>query len=50
MRLNQITDKCSKCGEIFVCELCKQGHGIDKERTNVSQMVECQLKHERKKK
>lgn len=42
------SDICSQCGEIFTCELCKQGHGIKQERMNVSQMVLCQMAHEEK--
>ena len=41
----RITDECSQCGLILTCELCRQGHGINVERSNVSQMVACQIKH-----
>ena len=47
MRLagKEIKDECEKCGEILVCELTRQGHGIDQPRTNITQMVECQISH-----
>lgn len=41
----KINDECQYCGEIFVCELFKQGHGIKQDRENVSDMVACQMKH-----
>lgn len=46
--LKDVKDECSHCGEIFQCELCKQGHGIRCERENVSKMVLCQTEHREK--
>ena len=47
MRLagKEIKDECEKCGEILVCELTRQGHGIGQPRTNITQMVEYQISH-----
>nr|DAH93743.1 MAG TPA: Protein of unknown function (DUF983) [Caudoviricetes sp.] len=44
----EINDECVHCGEILECELFKQGHGIKQERTNVVQMISCQMKHKEK--
>lgn len=44
----EIKDECEKCGEIFVCELTRQGHGIGQPRTNITKMVECQMQHKEK--
>lgn len=41
----EITDECEKCGKIFECKLFKQGHGIDCEISNVTDMVRCQFEH-----
>lgn len=41
----EIKDECSQCGKILECELFRQGHGIGCERTNISEMVKCQLEH-----
>lgn len=41
----EIKDECSKCGNIFECELFRQGHGIRQERENIAKMIECQMKH-----
>lgn len=41
----KITDECSLCGQILTCELCRQWHGINAERSNIRQMVACQMKH-----
>lgn len=41
----EITDECTKCGDIFQCELFKTGHGIDCEISNVTDMVRCQFEH-----
>ena len=41
----EITDECSKCGNVLECELFRQGHGIKQERTNIREMVECQMEH-----
>lgn len=43
--LKDVKDECSKCGDLFTCELCRQGHGIRQPHTNVAQMVECQFNH-----
>lgn len=50
MRLGykEFNDECANCGNVLECELCKQGHGIGMERTNITQMVKCQMEHERK--
>lgn len=42
-----IKDECSKCGEVLQCELFLQGHGIKRNRENVSGMVSCQMKHQK---
>lgn len=44
----EITDECTHCGNILQCELFRQGHGIHTERTNVLQMIKCQMKHREK--
>lgn len=41
----EINDECKNCGKILECELFRQGRGIGVERTNVSEMVRCQLDH-----
>lgn len=41
----EIDDACVKCGELLRCELFLQGHGIRRERENVTAMVKCQMKH-----
>ena len=43
--LKDVKDECSKCGDYFTCELCRQGHGIKQPRSNVAEMFECQMKH-----
>ena len=50
MRLagNERKDQCEKCGEMLLCELTIQGHGIGKVRTNMTKMVECQMRHKEK--
>lgn len=40
-----IKDECQYCGEILQCEKFKKGHGIDQERSGVSDMVKCQMRH-----
>lgn len=45
MRIRQIKDECSRCGNMIACELCLCGHGIDRPRSNIAEMVACQLKH-----
>nr|DAE36160.1 MAG TPA: Protein of unknown function (DUF983) [Bacteriophage sp.] len=27
----EITDECQHCGDILVCQLCREGHGINRE-------------------
>nr|DAV18983.1 MAG TPA: hypothetical protein [Bacteriophage sp.] len=44
----QINDECTKCAELLQCELFKQGHGIRQPRSNIRQMLECQMKHREK--
>lgn len=46
--LKDVKDECSKCGDYFTCELCRQGHGIKQQRTNVAEMFICQMKHKDK--
>ena len=41
----EIDDECTKCGRMFECELFKTGHGIDCQRSNVTDMVKCQFEH-----
>lgn len=38
-----IEDACTECSEILECELFRQGHGINCERTNIAKMVACQM-------
>lgn len=45
----EINDECQYCGEILQCELFRQGHGINQNRENVTEMVRCQLEHREKK-
>lgn len=44
----QITDECSRCGQVLECELFRQGHGIKCDRQNISKMLECQFDHREK--
>lgn len=44
----QITDECSRCGQVLECELFRQGHGIKCDRQNISKMLECQFNHREK--
>lgn len=44
----EIKDECSHCGDILECELFKQGHGIHCERENITMMIECQMKHRKR--
>lgn len=41
----EIKDECQYCGEVLQCELFRQGHGIKQHRSNITQMLECQMKH-----
>ena len=43
----EIKDECSKCGEVLQCELFLQGHGIKRDRENVTEMVSCQMEHQK---
>ena len=43
--LKYVIEECSKCGDYFSCELCRQGRGINQKHTNVAAMFECQMKH-----
>lgn len=43
----EIKDECSKCGEVLQCELFLQCHGIKRNRENVTEMVSCQMKHQK---
>lgn len=43
--IKEIADECQHCGDILVCQLCREGHGINRERINVTQMVTCQIEH-----
>lgn len=42
----EINDECSKCGNVLECDLFLAGHGIKTERSRISEMVQCQLKHQ----
>lgn len=44
----QITDECSRCGQVLECELFRQGHGVKCDRQNISKMLECQFEHREK--
>lgn len=44
----EVKDECSVCGNVLSCDLCKDGHGIRRERTNIAQMVKCQLEHQQR--
>ena len=44
----RITDECQYCGEILECKLFTNGHGINCDRNNVSEMVYCQMEHRSK--
>lgn len=44
----QITDECSRCGQVLECKLFRQGHGIKCDRQNISKMLECQFEHREK--
>lgn len=41
----EINDECSRCGNIFDCELFRKGHSIGTEREHVADMLRCQFKH-----
>lgn len=43
--LRNIKDECSRCENFLECELCRQGHGVKQERTNIANMVKCQTRH-----
>lgn len=40
-----IKDECELCGEVLQCELCRDGHGIGRDRCRIAEMVRCQRKH-----
>lgn len=44
----EIDDECARCGDILTCELCKDGHGVLRERSRITEMIECQYEHEAK--
>lgn len=44
----EIKDECQYCGEILQCELFRQGHGVRQKRSNIAEMVRCQIRHEEK--
>ena len=44
----EIKDECQYCGEVLQCELFLQGHGIKRDRENVTEMVSCQMNHQKK--
>lgn len=48
MNIEKIKDECGTCGNRLECELFKQGHGINQDRTNVTKMIVCQMNHRRK--
>lgn len=47
MRLGNVyfDDECAVCGNVLECDLCKDGHGIGRERTRMVEMVRCQFEH-----
>lgn len=44
----EIKDECQYCGEILQCELFRKGHGVRQERSNIVDMVRCQINHREK--
>lgn len=44
----EIKDECSECGKVLQCELFLDGHGIQRERNNFTEMIACQFKHKEK--
>lgn len=46
----EIKDECQYCGNIFECELFRQGHGIRQQRENITKMFKCQARHEKARK
>ena len=45
----KITDECEYCGELTMCQLFRDGHGIpDRERSRMVELVVCQRKHKAK--
>lgn len=40
-----ISDECINCGNMLQCKLFVQGHGIRCERTNITEMIKCQIEH-----
>lgn len=49
MKINgkDINDACYECGEVLQCELFLDGHGINRERKRITEMIKCQLSHKR---
>lgn len=41
----RITDECRYCGDILQCETFMCGHGINRERSRMLEMVDCQIRH-----
>ena len=41
----EINDECQYCGDVFQCKLFLQGHGINQERSNITEMLKCQFEH-----
>jgi len=41
----EIHDECAYCPEVLTCILCRQGHGADGKRENITEMFKCQLRH-----
>lgn len=44
----EIKDECQYCGEVLQCELFRKGHGVRQERSNIVDMVRCQINHREK--
>lgn len=43
----EIHGACADCGEILNCELCRQGQGVGRPKSNIAQMIRCQMQHRR---
>ena len=44
----EIKSECKNCGEILQCELFLDGHGIGRERKRITELVQCQIDHKRR--
>lgn len=44
----EIKDECERCGDVLFCKLTRQGHAIGQIRSNMTEMVKCQLRHKDK--